>query len=40
MGRTSLVQHVINTGDAMLIRQRPYRVYPDVKKEIDRQVDA
>ena len=40
MGRTSLVQHVINTGDAMLIRQRPYRVYPDAKKEIDRQVDA
>ena len=39
MGRTSLVQHVIDTGDAMPIKQRPYRVSPVVKKEIDRQVD-
>ena len=39
MGRTSLVQHVIDTGDATPIKQRPYRVSPDVKKEIDRQVD-
>ena len=39
MGRTSLVQHVIDTGDATPIKQRPYRVYPYVKKEIDRQVD-
>ena len=39
MGRTSLVQHVIDTGDAMPIKQRPYRGSPDVKKEIDRQVD-
>ena len=39
LGRTSLVQHVIDTGDAMPIKQRPYRVSPDVKKEIDRQVD-
>ena len=38
-GRTSLAQHVIDTGDAMPIKQRPYRVSPDVKKEIDRQVD-
>ena len=39
LGRTSLVQHVIDTGDAMPIKQRPYRVSPVVKKEIDRQVD-
>ena len=39
LGRTSLVQHVIDTSDAMPIKQRPYRVSPDVKKEIDRQVD-
>ena len=39
LGRTSLVQHVIDTGDAIPIKQRPYRVSPDVKKEIDRQVD-
>ena len=39
LGRTSLVQHVIDTGDAMPIKQRPYRVSPDVKKEIDRQVE-
>ena len=39
LGRTSLVQHVIETGDAMPIKQRPYRVSPDVKKEIDRQVE-
>ena len=39
LGRTSLVQHVIDTGDAMPIKQRPYRASPYVKKEIDRQVD-
>ena len=39
MGRTSLVQHVIGTGDAAPIKQRPCRVSPDVRKEIDRQVD-
>ena len=39
LGRTSLVQHIIDTGNAMPIEQRPYRVSPDVKKEIDRQVD-
>ena len=39
LGRTSLVQHVIDTGDAMPIKQRPHRASPDVKKEIDRQVD-
>ena len=39
LGRTSLVQHVIDTGDAMPIKQRPYIVSPDVKKEINRQED-
>ena len=39
LGRASLVQHVIDTGDAMPIKRRPYRVFPDVKKEIDRQVN-
>ena len=39
LGRTSLVQHVIDTGDAAPIKQRPYRVSPDFRKEIDRQVD-
>ena len=39
LARTSLVQHVIDTGHATPIKQRPYRVSPDVKKEIDRQVD-
>ena len=40
LGRRSLVQHVIDTGDATPIKQRPYRVHvsPDVKREIDRQV--
>ena len=31
LGRISLVQHVIDTGDAKPIKQRPYRVSPDVK---------
>ena len=38
LGGTSLVQHVIDTGDATPIKQRPYRVSPDVKREIDHQV--
>ena len=38
LGRTSLVQHVIDTGDAMPIKQRPYRTSPEGKQEIDRQV--
>ena len=38
LGRTSLVQHVIDTGDAVPIKQRPYRTSPEGKKEIDRQV--
>ena len=39
LGRTSLVQHVIDTGDAMPIKQRPYRTSPECKQEIDRQVE-
>ena len=39
LGRTSQVQHVIDTGDAMPIRQGPYRTSPRCKQEIDRQVD-
>jgi len=38
LGRTSLVQHVIDTGDAVPIKQRPYQTTPDNKQEIDRQV--
>ena len=38
LGRTSLVQHVIDTGDAMPIKQRPYCTSPESKQEIDRQV--
>ena len=37
LGRTSLVQHTIDTGDAMPIKQRPYRTTPENKQEIDRQ---
>ena len=39
LGKTSLVWHVIDTGDATPIKQRPYRVSPAVKKEIASQVD-
>ena len=39
LGRTSLVQHVIDTGDAMPMKQRSYKASPDVNKKIDRQVD-
>ena len=39
LGRTSLVQHVIDTGDAMPIKQRPCRTSPECKQEIDRQVE-
>ncbi|KAL9976989.1 hypothetical protein ACROYT_G014344 [Oculina patagonica] len=38
LGRTSLVQHTIDTGDASPIKQRPYRTTPENKREIDRQV--
>ena len=39
LGRTSLVQHVIETGDAVPIKQRPYRSSPESKREVDRQVE-
>ena len=39
LGRTSLVQHVIDTGDATPIKQRPYHTSPEGKQEIDRQVN-
>ena len=39
LGRTSLVQHVNNTGDATPIKQMPYRTLPEGKQEIDRQVN-
>ena len=39
LGRTALVKHVIDTGDAVPIKQRPYKVSPVVKKEIDRLVN-
>ena len=39
LGKTSLVQHVIDTGDALPIKQRPYRTSPQCKQEIDRQVE-
>ena len=38
LGRTSLVQHVIDTGDATPIKQMPYRTSPEGKQEIDGQV--
>ncbi len=38
LGRTSLVQHTIDTGDALPIKQRPHRTTPESKQEIDRQV--
>ena len=39
LGKTSLVQHVIDTGDALPNKQRPYRTSPKCKQEIDRQVE-
>ena len=32
LGRTDLVQHVINTGDAQPIRQGPYRISPQQQR--------
>ena len=37
--KSSLVQHIIDTGDAMPIKQRPYRTSPRCKQDIVRQVD-
>ena len=39
LGRTSLVKHVIDTGDATPIRQKPYQTTLEDREEIDRQVD-
>ena len=39
LGRTSLVQHVIDTSDATPIKQMSYRASPEGKQEIDRQVN-
>ena len=39
LGQTSLVQQVIDTGDALPIKQRLYRTSPQCKQEIDRQVE-
>ena len=39
LSKTSLVQHVIDTGDVRPIKQRPYRTSPRCKQEINRQVD-
>ena len=39
LGKNSLVQHVIDNGDALPIKQRPYRTSPKCKQEIDRQVE-
>ena len=36
LGKTSLVQHIIDTGDALPIKQRPYGNSPQCKLEIDR----
>ena len=37
--KTSLVQHMIDTGDATSIKQMPYRTSPKGKQEIDQRVD-
>ena len=34
LGKTSLVQHVIDTGDTMPIKQRPYRTSPRCNKKL------
>ena len=39
LGKTSVVQHVIDTVNALPIKQRPYRTSPKCKQEIDRQVE-
>ncbi|PFX18965.1 Gag-Pol polyprotein [Stylophora pistillata] len=38
LGRTSLVQHVIDTSDTTPIKQMRFRTSPEGKQEIDRQV--
>ena len=39
LGTTNLCQHEIDTGNHPPITQRPYRVCPEKKEEISRQVD-
>ena len=39
LGRLSLVQHLIDMGDATPIEQMPYRSSPKGEQEIDRRVD-
>ena len=39
LGTTHLCSHVIDTGDHPPISQRPYRVCPEKKAEIERQID-
>ena len=36
---TDLVTHCIDTGDAPPIHQRAYRLNPEARKELDRQID-
>lgn len=39
LGRTSLIQHTIDTGDAAPIRQRYYRMSPEKQRIIIKQLD-
>lgn len=39
LGRTTLVEHHIDTGDARPIKTRPFRLPPKMKEELARQVD-
>ena len=39
LGTTPLVKHLIHTGDAAAIRQRPYRVSPKQREIIDQELD-
>lgn len=39
MGRTNLVQHSIDTGDAKPIKARPYRLPRKMTQELVKQVD-
>ena len=38
-GRTNLVQHEVDVGDATPIKQHPYRVHPDKQKKMSAEVD-
>ena len=39
LGRMGIVQHVIDMGGSLPIRQRPYRVGPATQKEINSQIE-